>query len=668
MTGQKAPSSVELPEESPEELYESAPCGDIYTLPSGVIVKVNRTFLTWTGYTREELLAGKRFQDLLALSGKLFHDTHYVPLIQMQGSVNAINFDVVCRDGRLLPVLVNTVIKKDEAGRALFYRTTFFDISDRKHYERELLLARKKAEEATRAKADFLSMMSHEIRTPMNAIIGLSNLLDQTGLQPRQEKYVHLLRASSENLLNLLNDILDFSKLEAGKGTLEARSFDLRRLIQDVLHGLGARAEQKQLDVRMELDAQVPAWLIGDPVKLGQVVTNLVSNAIKFTEQGGVTVAVRVLERHDETVSLDLRVTDTGIGIPPERLDKVFEEFTQASNDIHRKYGGSGLGLTISQRLLELHGSRMRVESTPGKGSTFSFELRLKVGQEADASAASARVDLDSGALQGVKVLVAEDNELNVFVLSQFLRNWGVDFEVAADGQQVLERLDAAEYELVLMDLQMPGMSGYEAAQAIRLRPEERYRRLPIVALTASSRASLQERTELAGFTDFIGKPFSPEELFKKIARYSARPLSPLVVAPPAVEPPVRAAPSPRFSLKGFWDLVEGDGDALLELGALAVGNAERSKGDFQQALENADAEAFEFHAHKMKMTLELMQAHDLEAALEQGRTRLSEEGRDAARTGAIIRAIHQEVDAIIQAMRDEMQQVAARRAGTEGT
>jgi CheY-like chemotaxis protein len=390
-----------------------------------------------------------------------------------------------------------------------------------------LLQARKKAEDATRAKADFLSMMSHEIRTPMNAIIGLSNLLDQTGLLPRQEKYVQLLKASSENLLNLLNDILDFSKLEAGKATLEARSFGLHGLLQGVIHGLGARAEQKQLAVRVEVDEQVPAWLIGDPVKLGQVLTNLVSNAIKFTEYGGVTVAVCVLARDEETVSLAFRVTDTGIGIPPERLDKVFEEFTQASNDIHRKYGGSGLGLTISQRLLELYGTRMQVESTYGKGSTFSFDLRLKVGQQAETSAASTRVDLASGALRGVKLLVAEDHELNVFVLSQFLRNWGVDFDVVADGQQALEQLEATEYELVLMDLQMPRMNGYEAASTLRLRSEERFRRLPIVALTASSRMGLQERIELAGFTDFIGKPFSPEELFTKIARYSGRPLSP---------------------------------------------------------------------------------------------------------------------------------------------
>jgi len=668
--GHEGPQRSEgLLEESAEELYENAPCGYLSTLPSGVIVKVNQTFLTWTGYTREELLAGKRFQELLTIGGKIFHDTHYAPLLQMQGAVDEINFELVTRSGRPMPFLVNTVLKKDAAGRALFYRTTLFNISDRKRYERELLLARKKAEDAARAKAEFLSMMSHEIRTPMNAIIGLSNLLDQTGLSPQQEQYLRLLKSSSENLLSLLNNILDFSKIEAGKATLEARSFDLRELIHGIFQGLRVKADEKKLAVRMELDERVPACLLGDPVKLGQVLTNLLSNAIKFTVQGSVTVAVRVQELAREHVSLDFRVSDTGIGIPQERLAKVFEEFTQASYDINQKYGGTGLGLTISQKLLELHGSRMSVESVPGQGSTFSFNLRLKLGQEAQASAAPARVDLDMQTLRGVKLLVAEDNDLNAFVLSQFLRNWGVDFEVVGDGQQALERLQTADYELVLMDVQMPRMDGYEATLAIRRLPGERYHRLPILALTASSRMDVEERIGSTGFTDFVGKPFTPEELFTKLARYSAR--TPTLQAPrrPSEEPreQVPAATPPRFSLTRFWELVEGDAHALLELGTLAVGNMVKSKPDFQQALEHGDAEAFEFHSHKMMMTLDLMQAHDLWAVLDQARALLEEGNKDAARTRVVTVAIHRELDALIQALRDEMLQVTARLSEADG-
>jgi PAS domain S-box-containing protein len=659
-----------LLEESAEDLYENAPCGYISTLPDGVIVKVNRTFLSWTGYEREELLTGKRFQDLLGLGGRVFHETHYAPLLRMQGFANEINFELMCKSGgRSLPVLVNTVEKKDAEGRTLLYRTTLFNISDRKNYERELVQARKKAEEAAKAKADFLSMMSHEIRTPMNAIIGLSNLLQQTGLSPQQQRYLNILHSSSENLLHLLNNILDFSKIEAGKASLEERGFDLRQLISGIFHGLNVKAEEKGLTVHVEIDEQVPACLVGDPVKLGQVLTNLMSNAIKFTERGSVTVAVRVRERLGEMVALDFKVSDTGIGIPQERLSQIFEEFTQASYDINQKYGGTGLGLTISQKLLELHGSRLSVEGVAGAGSSFSFPLRLKVGQEAATSVAPVQAPVDTQSLRGVKLLVAEDNDVNVFVLAQFLRKWGVDFDVVGDGQQALEKIRAASYDLVLMDLQMPRMNGYDATRTVRGLPDERFRRLPILALTASARVGIEERVDLAGFTDFVGKPFKPEELLAKIAQYGvpAEPRPAPVEAPApskkqghdAASGPVR--PPPRFSLERFRALAEGDPHALLELTTLAIHNAEKCKQDFKEALKDGDSDAFEFHAHKMKMTLELMQTHGLWAALHQGREFLAtEEEQPAARLRAVTHAIHRELDALISALKDEVRQVAA--------
>lgn len=660
-----------LLEESAEDLYENAPCGYISTLPSGVIVRVNRTFLTWTGYAREELLTGRRFQDLLTVGGKVLHETHYTPQLRMQGFANEINFDLVSANGRRLPVLVNTVLKKDADGNPLLYRTTLFNISERKSYERELVLARKKAEEATRAKADFLSMMSHEIRTPMHAIIGVSDLLQETGLSPQQEKFLHILKASSESLLNLLNDILDFSKIEAGKMTLEERSFDLRQLVHGVFQGLSGRAQEKKLPIQVELDEQVPDCLIGDPVKLAQVLTNLVSNAIKFTEQGSVTVAVSVREDAPESVSLDFRVSDTGIGIPPERLAKVFEEFTQASYDINLKYGGTGLGLTISQKLLELHGSRMRVESTPGVGSTFSFPLRLKRGDAATLPTDSTWREMDARALQGLKLLVAEDHDINVFVLSQFLRRWGVDFDVVGDGQQALERVQTTHYDLVLMDVQLPRLSGDEATRAIRRLPDERLRSLPILAVTASARGDLGAHVESAGFTDFVGKPFKPETLFTKLVQHGGQRPVPAATVPSPVEPraPVREGVDPdrplsRFSFGRFWNLVEGDPHAMLELGALAIHNAEKSKFDFEQALENADAEAFEFHVHKMKMTLELMDTQGMWAALRRARELLAEGGRDLVRLRAATRSIHGELEAIIGALEDELRQVNARLSG----
>jgi PAS domain S-box-containing protein len=657
-------------EESAEELYEQAPCGYLSTLPDGTIVKVNQTFLTLTGYSREEVLAGKQFQDLLTVGGKIFHETHYAPLMRMQGFANEINFDLMCKGGRPLPVLANTVQKKDEAGQVLLHRIAIFPISDRKNYEQELRLARRKAEEAAKAKADFLSMMSHEIRTPMNAIIGLSNLLQQTGLSPQQQQYMQILQTSSENLLNLLNNILDFSKIEAGKVLLEERPFNIRQLVYGIFHGLNVKAEEKGLRVQVEIDEQVPAWVAGDPVKLGQVLTNLLGNAIKFTEQGTVTVELRVRELAAETVSVDFQVRDTGIGIAPDRLAHVFEEFTQASYDINQRYGGTGLGLAICQKLLGLYGSKLSVESTPGEGTAFSFGLRLKIAQGKEETTRSAEFLSDSQLLRDVRILVAEDNSVNVFVLVQFLRKWGVSYDVVENGRLALEKIQQQPYDLVLMDLQMPVMTGYEATRAVREQPEERFRTVPILALTASARIGLEERVDLAGFTDFVGKPFKPDELFAKLAQYASRPGArahshaseklpeqALSRAELAVE---RSSPPARLSLEKFRSMAEGDPHALLELCTLAIQNARKGKQDFQHVLEKRDLEGFDFQVHKMKMTLDLLQAHALWAAIHQGRELLTAGGKDAARIRGAIHALQQELDAAIEALEAEVRTVTA--------
>ncbi|QRK06429.1 response regulator [Archangium violaceum] len=647
-----------LNEDSAEDLYENAPCGYISTLPDGTIIKVNQTFLAWTGYQREELLAGKRFQDLLTVGSKIFHETHYAPLLRMQGFLNEINFELVHKDRQKIPVLINTTQRRDAVGNPLSNRTTVFNISDRKKYEQELLLARKKAEQAVKAKADFLSMISHEIRTPMNAIVGLSNLLQEAQLSPQQQEYVRILKLSSENLLSLLNDVLDFSKIEAGKVTLEERSFDVRQLIDSIAHGLGIKAEEKGLRVRVEVDKRVPTLLVGDPIKLRQILTNLVSNAIKFTEKGGVTVALRVLESFPDAASLEFRVTDTGIGIAEDRLGSIFEEFTQASYEINMKYGGTGLGLAITRKLLDLHGSKMSVESEQGVGSSFSFNLRLKIGQEARSDGPRAP---DPQSIRGVKVLVAEDNDVNVFVIERFLRNWGVEFDVVENGQEAVEKVTANHYDVVLMDLQMPVMDGYDATRKIRSLPEEKFRRLPIIALSASTRIGLEDKLEHAGFTDFASKPFEPEELFSKIAEHGSRsmPVS-------AGQLPVRdkeqevlgsAPPLRSFSLEEFRSLTAGDQKALLKLCSTTLKNCEIYKHEFQDALDTGNLERFAFHAHKAKMTLELLRAHALLAALSQGKALLAEKEGDPARLQSVGQAIQRELDAIIEVLKAELQQ-----------
>jgi PAS domain S-box-containing protein len=518
-----SPPPAILLEESAEDLYEHAPCGYLSALPGGLIVKVNQTFLTWTGFAREELVERKRFQDLLTAGGRIFHETHYAPLLRMQGAVREIAVEIVCADGRRLPALINSVLRKDATGEPSLVRTTVFDATDRKQYERELLRERQRAEQEAKVKADLVSMISHEIRTPLNAIMGVRHLLEATELSAHQQKLVRILRSSSEGLLSLVNNILDFSKIESGTMSLEERSLDLRQLVRDASQNVSGKAEEKGLELAVHVDERVPASVLGDPIKIGQVLTNLLSNAVKFTAQGSVTVTLQVRERIAEAVAIDFQVADTGIGIAPDRLPHIFDEFTQANYDIGLKYGGTGLGLSISKKLVELHGSRIGVESEPGRGTTFSFTLRLRIPLADVAPVESADAAASASLLRGMKALVADDNEVNVLVLTGFLRKWGLEFDVVTNGRDAVERIREKAYDVVLMDLRMPGLDGYAATRQIRSLPHEKYARLPIFAVSASTRMGEQHELDSAGFTEYVGKPISPDILFAKIARYARR-------------------------------------------------------------------------------------------------------------------------------------------------
>jgi PAS domain S-box-containing protein len=519
-----APPPAMLLEETAEDLYEHAPCGYLSTLPGGLVVKVNQTFLTWTGHQRDDLVARKRFQDLLTAGGRIFHETHYAPLLRMQGAVREIAVDIVCADGRRLPALINSTLTRDAAGEPVGVRTTVFNATDRKEYERELLRERQRAEREAKAKSDLISMISHEIRTPLNAIMGVGHLLAATDLTAPQQKYVRILRSSSASLLGLINDILDFSKIEAGKVSLEERSLDLRQSVQELVDNLRVKAEEKSVALAVHVDERVPASVLGDPVKIGQVLTNLVGNAIKFTAKGSVTVTLQVREQITDAVSIDFQVADTGIGIAPDRLSHIFDEFTQANYDIGLKYGGTGLGLAISKKLVELHGSHIAVESELGRGTTFSFVLRLRApaAVEPPKGEAGSAPD-DPPSLSGLRVLVADDNEVNVLVLTGFLRKWGIDFDVVIDGRQAVERIQERDYDLALLDLHMPELDGYAAVRQIRSLADPKYARLPIFAVSASTRMGHQHDLDTAGFTEFVGKPISPDLLYAKIARSLGR-------------------------------------------------------------------------------------------------------------------------------------------------
>ena len=373
-------------DESAEDLYEHAPCGYLSTLPDGTIVRVNQTLLDWLHRGRSELLSGTKFQRLLTIGSRIYHETHYAPLLRMQGTVNEIALELVRGDGRVLPVLVNARQRLDRDGTPLFNRITVFDATDRRRYERELLLARRKAEQVAKDKADLLAMLSHDIRNPLNALKVVVHLLQSSELSEAQRGYLRVIRSSSENMLELVDRVLELSKAESSSFALAETPFSMRDIVADVVATFTAKARDKQLALRWVVEEAVPAQLIGDPVAMRQILTNLVANAVKFTERGAVTIRVGVKERAVDAVTLDVVVSDTGIGIPADALDRIFNEFTQASYQTAVKFGGTGLGLTIVRKLLALYGSTVNVVSEPGQGSTFSFGVRYALPPPQSAS------------------------------------------------------------------------------------------------------------------------------------------------------------------------------------------------------------------------------------------------------------------------------------------
>jgi len=488
------------------------------TDPSGIITDVNKQMEALTGCTRDELI-GAPFKGYFTDPERA---EAAIKRVLSEKSVTDYELTARARDGKQTVVSYNATTFYDRNRTLQGVFAAARDVTERKRVEAELQQAKATAESASRTKSDFLASMSHEIRTPMNAIMGISDLLAKTSLSPEQDKYVQIFRRAGDNLLNLINDILDLSKVESSQLELERTGFSLSDLLEKVTEMVAARASEKGLAMVYEIAPSVPNDLVGDPTRLQQVLLNLLGNAVKFTESGAVTL--RVIPDANPSVPTALRftVSDTGIGIPGEKLGQVFERFTQADSSTTRRFGGSGLGLTICRRLVELMGGRIWVESEVGKGSIFAFAVPFEISATVNRPAAVPVGTDPELPLPALRILLAEDSPDNCIITIAYLEDTPYRVQIAETGAIACKMFEAGQYDLVLMDRQMPVMDGLTATRTIRAWEQANHRPpTPIIALTASALKGDREMCLAAGCTAFLTKPIKQEVLLQAIKEHS---------------------------------------------------------------------------------------------------------------------------------------------------
>jgi PAS domain S-box-containing protein len=495
--------------------------------PAGKITDMNDASINVTGISREKL-TGSDFFDYFTepkKARKVYRE------VFAKGFVA--DYPLTIRDHMMTDVLFNGSVYKDEKGNVLGAVVVARDITEQKKIATELTEAivfaelavgiaeeaKIKAESATRiaetavkAKQQFLSNMSHEIRTPMNAIIGFTKVLLKTDTSHKQKEYLQAIKLSGDALIVLINDILDLAKVDAGKMIFEQAPFKMAQSIAAMLHLFEPKIREKNLDLVKEYDSKIPEVMLGDPVRLHQIILNLVSNAVKFTSKGKITVSVRLLNEDDKNATIEFAVKDTGIGISQNKLEKIFDNFQQASSGTSRLYGGTGLGLAIVKQLVEAQEGTITVKSKIDEGSTFGFILSFqKTKAQVEPEAESPELDTD---IKNIKVLVVEDIALNQLLMKTLLDDFGFGCDIAANGKIAVDKLKASTFDIVLMDLQMPEMNGFEATDYIR---NVMNSKIPIIALTADVTTVDLAKCKAVGMNDYIAKPVDEKILYSKI-------------------------------------------------------------------------------------------------------------------------------------------------------
>jgi PAS domain S-box-containing protein len=582
--------------------------------PLGKITDTNQASVRVTGKSREKLI-GSDFFDYFTEPDKARES--YQAVFE-KGFVA--DYPLTIKDHELTDVLFNGSVYKDDRGNVLGAVVVARVITEQKRIEKELIEAKvfaelatviaeeakAKAESATRiaedavkAKQQFLSNMSHEIRTPMNAIIGFTKVVLKTDLTEKQKEYLSAIKISGDALIVLINDILDLAKVDAGKMTFEKTPFKMASSISAMLHLFETKIQEKNLLLVKEYDSRIPDVLVGDPVRLHQIILNLVSNAVKFTTTGKITVSVKLLDEDDEKANIEFAVIDTGIGIAENKIERIFENFQQATSGTSRLFGGTGLGLAIVKQLVEPQGGKLSVKSIIDEGSIFSFILPFQKTKE-KAELETGLIELDTE-IKNIKVLVVEDIPLNQLLMKTLLDDFGFERDIASNGKIAIEKLKSKTYDIILMDLQMPEMNGFEATEYIRKTMNSK---IPIIALTADVTTVDLAKCKSVGMNDYIAKPVDEKLLYSKIISFVKKPM--------IMEEKIKTINNPTEKIKCI-DLnylmhrTKSNPDLMMEMISLYLEQTPPLIGAMKKGLHEKDWNSLHSAVHKMIPSFSIM-------------------------------------------------------------
>ena len=595
--------AIQIKEEKYRNIIANMNLGLMEVDNDGIIQFANQSFCDMAGYSLEEIQ--DKSAASLFTSGENSELLHSKAQLRREGISDAYELAVKDKRGVLRWWLISGAPRYNDTGKLVGSIGIHLDITDQKRLQFELNEAREAAEQSARAKEAFLANMSHEIRTPMNAIIGMSRLLTKTPLNEQQQLFLDTINTATDHLMVVINDILDISKIEAGKLSLEEKGFHPEELLHHALRVMQPRAEEKELFLLLNIVPGIMPVLIGDAHRLNQVLLNLISNAIKFTEAGGITITCAALRSTHARQTITISIKDTGIGIEPEFITHLFDKFTQEDRSIARKYGGTGLGMAICKQLVELMGGTISVQSEKGKGTEVLLIIPFLAGSASDLPAPS-KPSINTALLKGRKVLLAEDYEMNRLVVSTILQAYEVQLTEVTNGEEAVEALRTNSFDLVLMDIQMPVMSGLEATRIIR---NELYLSIPILALTANAIKGESDRYIAAGMNCFIAKPFEENDLVEKMVCCieGKKP-----VQPQEEDSQQHKANQPLFSIAKLKQVGAGNETFISKMLQLFLQQIPPAVAEIRAAHTRGDLKTMRALAHKMKPALQNMDIHSL--------------------------------------------------------